>query len=270
MNKPQISAENNSLNSRNTLLAEERKLAILAELQQTGKVTVAQLSQSLNVSEDTVRRDLRDLARANKLRKVHGGAMPISPSVKPYKTRSYQDQDLKLELAKVAAKLAQDGQVIFVDSGTTCLAIAQSFDLALSATIVTTSPHVAIALENHKKLEIILIGGNINTDDMTVVGATAYNSLQKIHADLCFLGVCSIHISMGITTIDHEQAQLKSIMIENATKTVATATADKLNTAAAFHICDTSSINYIVTDASEETGSGLEPYRNLGIQIVEV
>ncbi len=266
MKKQQISAESSlKPNVTNPLLAEERKLTILENLQHTGKVTVAKLSESLNVSEDTIRRDLRDLAQANKLRKVHGGAMPISPSVKPYTARSYQDQELKLELAAIAAKLAKDGQVIFVDAGTTCLAIAQSFDLNLSATIVTTSPHVAIALANHKNLKIILIGGNINTDDMTVVGAVAYNSLQKTHADLCFLGVCSIHTSIGITTIDREQAQLKSIMIENAAKTVATTTAEKLNTASAFHICDASSINYIVTDATD----GLEPYRELGIQIVE-
>jgi len=115
-----------------------------------------------------------------------------------------------------------------------------------------------------------LIGGTIHTDDMTVVGATAYNSLKKIHADLYFLGVPSIHSSIGITSPDQEQAQLKSIMIENAAKVIATTTADKLNTATAFHVADVDTLNYIVTDASEKNGSRLEPYRDLDIQIVEV
>ena len=266
MKKPQISAKTNT---GDTLLAEERKISILQELQHKGKVTVASLSQSLNVSEDTIRRDLRDLAKANKLKKVHGGAMPFSPTTQPYTTRKLQDQDSKQKLAEVAAKLVQDKQVILIDSGTTCLAIAQNLRIDLEATVVTPSPHVAIALAEHKNVKLILIGGNVNTEDMTVVGATAFESLKRIRTDLCFLGVCSIHTSIGITTTDYEQAQLKSIIIENAAKTVATATADKLGTAAAFHIADTSVLNYIVTDATDAIG-GLEPYRELDIQIVEV
>lgn len=268
MKKPQKTAEIGTKENKaeNPLLAEERKLSILEELQYKGKVTVANLSQSLNVSEDTVRRDLRDLAKANKLKKVHGGAMPLTPTIRPYTTRKLQDQDLKQSLAKVSATLAQDKQVILIDSGTTCLAIAQNLSIDLQATVITPSPHVAIALANHKNIKLILIGGNVNTEDMTVVGATAFNSLKEIRTDLCFLGICSIHTSIGITTTDYEQAQLKSIMIENAAKTVATTTADKLDTASAFHIADTPALNYIVTDAT----GGLEPYQQLGIQIVDL
>lgn len=272
MNNQQKTAKTSKNTQKHPLLAEERKLSILEELKLKGKVTVTNLSKLLNVSEDTVRRDLRDLAEENKLKKVHGGAMPISPAIKPYETRSYQDQDLKLKLAQVSAKLAKDGQVIFVDSGTTCLAIAQSFDANLQATIVTTSPHVVIALSRHKNLKIILIGGVVNTEDMTVIGATTYDSLTKIHADLCFLGVCSIHTSLGITTTDQEQAKLKSVMIENSAKVVATATVEKLDTASAFYVSDVSTLSYIVTDAkgAKDTKGGLEPYRNLNIEIVEV
>jgi len=277
MNKTQENAKPD----KHPLLAEERKYKILEELKHKGKVTVANLSQLLDVSKDTVRRDLRDLAQENKLRKVHGGAMPVSPNVQPYATRNHQNQEVKLKLARVAAQLAQDGQVIFVDSGTTCTAIAEHFALGLSATIVTPSPPVVIALARHKNLKIILIGGDINTKDMTVVGTTAYNSLKKIHADLCFLGVCSIHTSLGVTTTNYEQAQLKSIMVENSAEVVATVSTDKLDTAASFHVSDTNNLNYIVTDAKESnatqgSGGGLEPYRDLksyqdlGIQIVEV
>ena len=274
MKKPQKNAKTNTREvvSTNPLLGEERKLKILEELQHKGKVTVAHLSQSLDVSEDTVRRDLRDLAKANKLKKVHGGAMPLTPIIQPYTTRTLQDQDLKQKLAKVSATLAQDKQVILIDSGTTCLAIAQNLSIDLQATVITPSPHVAIALAGHKNIKLILIGGTVNTEDMTVVGSTAFHSIKQIKTDLCFLGVCSIHTSIGVTTTDYEQAQLKSIMIENAAKTVATTTADKLDTASAFHIADTPALNYIVTDATNSTDAtgGLEPYQQLGIQIVEV
>src|SRR5262245_1613446 len=106
------------------MLTEERRDLILERLQRDGKVVAAELSSSLDVSPDTVRRDLRELADAGLLRRVHGGALPAVVGAAPYAARLEQAQDAKAAIAQATSRLFRDGQVILLDAGTTTLEVA--------------------------------------------------------------------------------------------------------------------------------------------------
>ena len=250
-------------------LPEERRQQIVRILRQEGKVTAADLSERLIVSEDTIRRDLKDLEKAGHLNRVHGGALPNAPSVAPYAKRRHQNTSTKKALAKEAAKLIQTNQVILIDSGTTALEVARQLAPELRATVITTSPHVLMALSEHAHINVVMLGGTLDKSSMTVTGTSTQEALSRIRADVCILGVCSLHESIGITTVSYEEAQMKRLMIHNSTAVIAASSAEKLGTASAFVITNIEKISHIVTEASVSNET-LEPYKALGIAITRV
>src|SRR6185503_630711 len=128
------------------MLTAERRQQILEALRRDGKVLATELSAALNVSEDTIRRDLRELAEAGLLQRVHGGALPRSPASASYIARQSQAPSAKAAIARAAVQLLRSGQVIVLDGGTTTLQIAQQLPIDLRATIITNSPPIAVAL----------------------------------------------------------------------------------------------------------------------------
>jgi DeoR/GlpR family transcriptional regulator of sugar metabolism len=135
------------------MLTAERKQLILERLRRDGKVLASELSKEFETSEDTIRRDLRDLAAAGMLQRVHGGALLKPPIAASYAARQKQSPGAKVAIAKAAATLARNGQVIFLDGGTTTLQVVQYLSRDLRATIVTNSAPHAIALAAAEKLE---------------------------------------------------------------------------------------------------------------------
>ena len=252
----------------NQPLPEERRQHILHILMQEGKVTAPDLSKRLSVSEDTIRRDLKDLEQAGHLTRVHGGALPRSPSVVSYGKRQSQNTSAKKAVAKEAAKLIQTGQVIFIDSGTTALEVARHLASNLKATIITASPPVVMALSEHPSINVVMLGGSLDKTSMTVMGASTQEALSRIRADVCILGICSLHENLGVTTVSYEEAAMKRLMIHNSADVIAPTTAEKLGTAAPFVVADIDTVSHIVTEASV-SDKMLEPYQSLGIHIIK-
>ncbi|MCP3965876.1 MAG: DeoR/GlpR transcriptional regulator [Lentisphaerae bacterium] len=248
---------------------EERRQQIIYLLKQEGKVTAQNLSVRLNVSEDTIRRDLKDLELSGHLTRVHGGALPRSPSHSPYSARQTQNTNAKISIAKEVTKLINSDQVIFIDSGTTALEVARQLPFDLNITVITNSPPVLIALSEHPNINVILLGGVLNKKSMALTGNTTQNALSKIRADICILGVCSLHDELGVTTTDFEEAELKRVMIENSSEIIVPITADKLGTAAPFGITTIEDISHIVTESTAPEKI-LTPYQKAGISITKV
>src|SRR6187200_1020365 len=153
------------------MLTEERRASILERLRADGKVVAAELTETLGVSPDTVRRDLRELAEAGLLRRVHGGALPPAVGARPYAVRLEQSVDAKAAIARATTRLFRDGQVILLDSGTSTLEVARQLPPALDATVITNSPPIAVALADHPKVEVILLGGMLFKGAQSIVGA---------------------------------------------------------------------------------------------------
>ncbi len=249
------------------MLAEERRHAILERLRSDGKVVAAELSPALNVSPDTVRRDLSELAEAGLLRRVHGGALPPTVGAHPYAVRREQATEAKAAIAQATSRLLRSGQVILLDSGTTTLEVARHLSPELEATVITNSPPIAVTLAEHPKVEVVVLGGMLDKEARALIGAATVETLRSIRADVLVLGVCSLHPEVGITVNALEESHVKRVMIANAAEVVAVSSADKLGSAGSYVIGPLEELTHLVVEDSVPSEQ-LAPYRALGIDVV--
>jgi DeoR/GlpR family transcriptional regulator of sugar metabolism len=249
------------------VLTDERRSLILDRLRTQGRVLAADLTSELDVSPDTIRRDLRELDDAGLLRRVHGGALPRHGDASPFASRERRAPEAKASIARRAAETVRDGQVVVLDGGTTTLELARALPHSLRANVITTSPPIALALAAHPGLEVTVVGGTLRPNALVTVGAAAVQALRIIRADVVFLGVCGLHPEIGVTTEDLEERHVKAAMIEGAAEVVALADHDKLGTAMAIVVAPLSAVTHLVTDA-EVDERALAPYRELGIEIL--
>ncbi|HEU4325750.1 MAG TPA: DeoR/GlpR family DNA-binding transcription regulator [Roseiflexaceae bacterium] len=250
------------------MLTAERRQFILDQLRREGKVLASELSSALAVSEDTIRRDLRELSEAGLLQRVHGGALPRSPGIASYAVRQRQAPQAKAAIAQAALQLIRSGQVLLLDGGTTTLHMAQRLPYDLQATVVTNSPPIAEALADHPCAEVVLIGGRLFKHSRVVVGAAATEAIRSIRADLCILGVCSLHPEVGISVTDLEEAHTKRAMIAVSAEVVALADSEKLGTVAPYVVGPLSELTQIITDRCVPETT-LAPYRAQGVAILQ-
>jgi DeoR/GlpR family transcriptional regulator of sugar metabolism len=249
------------------MLKEERQRLILETLRQQGKVLASALCESLNVSEDTIRRDLKELAENGILQRVHGGAMLRLPNM-DYNERRIQATEAKSEIAHAAVRLVQNGQVIIMDGGTTTLEIARQLPENLRATIITNSPSVALALTEYADVEVILVGGKLYKKSRVCVGVEAVEALKSVRADLCFLGICSLHPEVGISVPEREELYTKRAMIASSAEVVALASAEKLYTVAPYIVGPLKELTHLITESSVSEEQ-LAPYMRVGITIIQ-
>lgn len=248
------------------MLAEERRETILERLRRDGKVVAAELSSSLAVSPDTVRRDLQEMGDAGLLRRVHGGALPAAVGARAYAARLEQAPAAKAAIARATSRLFRDGQVILLDAGTTTLEVARHLPPELRATVVTNSPPIAVALAEHERVDVVVLGGALVKAARALVGAATVEALRAVRADVLVLGVCSLHPQIGITVLEHEEAYVKRAMIANSAEVVAVSSADKLGSAGPYVIAPIDELTTLVTEA--EGAERLDAYRAAGVEIV--
>jgi DeoR/GlpR family transcriptional regulator of sugar metabolism len=247
------------------MLTAERRQAILGRLERDGKVVASELVASLGVSEDTVRRDLRELAEQGLLQRVHGGALPSARQGGTFVRRLEIAHAAKAALAAAALPLLAGARVIVLDGGTTTLELARRLPEGFDGTVVTNSPPIAAALAEHPRAEIVLLGGRLRKDDQVAVGAVAVEALHGVRADVCVLGVCSVHPDVGVTTGDHDEAHVKRAMVASAGEVIALATADKLRTASPWVVAQLADVDHLVTDGDAEL---TRPFAAAGIDVV--
>jgi DeoR/GlpR family transcriptional regulator of sugar metabolism len=249
------------------MLREERLQIILKMLDTDQRVSSVQLSEVLNVSDDTIRRDLNELAENGLLKKVHGGAIPKSPS--PYKLSERINilHEEKIILAQKAQQFFKDGQVIILDNGSTNMEVARLMSNDLKATVFTTSIPIAQILCEHPNIDLFMLGGKVFKDAQNTYGTEVVELLSKIRADIFLLGVCGIHHQIGVTMPDWGESVVKRKMTEISAKTIALVTADKLNTAENYVVCSYQQIDVMLTD-NTITESQLVDYQDLGVEIL--
>ncbi|AUT71840.1 DeoR/GlpR family DNA-binding transcription regulator [Paraburkholderia hospita] len=248
------------------MLTSQRKNLILDALQRDGQVLAKPLSEAFGVSEDTVRRDLRELAAEGKLQRVHGGALPSSPAVANFAGRQAIGSEAKAAIGRAAARMIAPGQIAFIDGGTTAIQLARHLPADLRATIVTHSPSVAVELAAHEALEIVIIGGRLFRHSMVTVGAAAIEALGHIRADLYFMGVTGVHPEAGLSTGDLEEAYVKRALVARAAETIVLASSEKLNAASAYMIAGIDAASTIIVEKGAP-GSTTAPFEALGVTI---
>ncbi|WP_373988545.1 DeoR/GlpR family DNA-binding transcription regulator [Duganella sp. BuS-21] len=237
------------------LLLPERHALILQQLTTEGRVLAAVLARALEVTEDTIRRDLRDLAAAGLCQKVYGGAvrMPNAPEGGSLSQRMERDQADKSRLARAAATLVQPGSVVFLDAGSSNLAIAEALP-PVALTVLTNAPSIAARLLDKPHIDLIMIGGRIKQSLGGSVGATALRELELLHPDLYFIGACGVDVQAGVTAVDYEEAEFKRRLAAQSKATAVVATGAKLGAVASYGVLPISQLTHLIVeaDAGEE------------------
>jgi DeoR/GlpR family transcriptional regulator of sugar metabolism len=247
------------------VLTRERKQHLLGTLKRDGRILAGETAVALGVSEDTIRRDLRELAAERLLLRVHGGALPASPATESLGARRTLSPAEKTALARAACRMLRPGQVIFLDGGTTALELARQIDRSLRATIVTHSPTIAAELVEHRA-EVLVVGGRLFKHSMVAVGAAAAEAIRAIRADVYFMGVTGIHAEHGLTTGDAEEAAIKRLIAQSAAEIVVMASTEKIGAVSSFLILPARSVTQLLVPQSA-SARALKPFRTLAMEV---
>ena len=234
-------------------LPDERQQLILGQLARNGRVLAIDLARQFGVSEDTARRDLRELSAAGFCRRVYGGALKLSPATGTLVQRDGEHSARKAVLGQAAAALIaammRPGQVLFLDASSTNLAIARALPPRLDIIVATNAPHVAAALMTIPDIELVLIGGRVDRHCGAALGMKALRDLEAVRVDLAFLGACALDPVAGLATFSFDDAAFKRAVAQAAGAVAAAVTSDKLNTSAPFAIMPASLLTHLVVEA---------------------
>jgi len=233
--------------------AQERQQEIARSLRENGRVEVAALAAHYKVSEDTVRRDLRLLAAQGLVQKTHGGAVALQTRLLPAAERTTVRTTAKRAIARAAAAHVQPHQTLFVDAGSTTLALAQLLRIAGAPrplTIVTTSLDVVNALLDDPQVRLVLAGGAWMPQTRSFEGPQALETLHAYRADVAFLGACALHRRVGLTASDAGDMALKRAMLDGAAKRIVLVDASKLDAVEPHAVCALGDVDRVITDAA--------------------
>lgn len=250
-----------------SMLKEERQHAILNEVELHNRVLLTDLAEKLDVSIDTVRRDVKELDADHLLVKVHGGAVSLGfANHSPTRANVYA-LDKKMTIAKKAIKLLRDNSVVLIDGGTTCLELARLLPTNLKLTCFTLSLPVAMELLGKPNVDTIFIGGALSKDSQMAVGSNTILTLSQIKVDYSFIGTGYVDAEFGLTEFDWDVVQTKKAIISASKKTVLLCISEKLNSQHRFKTCDLNFINTMVTEL-EPWDEKLEGFKKMNIQLL--
>lgn len=249
------------------MFAEERKQQILAALQRAPAVRVADLGRTLQASVASIRRDLADLERSGLLKRTHGGAISnrlalSEPSLAEKKDR-YQRE--KAAIASVAASLIEPGDTVFLDSGSTTRAIAQELRDRSGITVVTNALNIAWELAS-SGVEVVITGGHLRPDVLSLVGAIAEQAIGDMHVDKLFLAANGVDIDKGLTTPQLTEAQTKRAMLDSARQVILVADHTKFGHVSFGRICALHRVHAVVTD-DRVPGELITAIERLGVAV---
>jgi DeoR family transcriptional regulator of aga operon len=253
------------------LLYEERRRAILEILKRDGRVLVQDLTKRFGTSQVTIRKDLEDLHAHGLIHRTHGGALPAregaldDPGLREKQNLHRKE---KLLIAKEAARMVQEGQVVILDSGTTTTEIARALREFRNLTIVTNAVNIATELSG-TAVEVILTGGTLRKNSFSLVGPIAEETLRRLNADLLFLGVDGFDVHYGLSTPNLLEAKVNRVMVEISKRTVAVCDSSKFGRRSLSLIVAPSALQGIVTDRGIPR-SDLNALKKSGIEVTIV
>jgi DeoR/GlpR family transcriptional regulator of sugar metabolism len=231
------------------MLAEHRRKLILTAVRAGSGVHVVELARRFEVSEMTVRRDLDRLARDGKLTRVHGGA--VDAGEPPFAEIAVERLDAKRRVGRAAAELVSDGQTVVVDVGTTTLELARALR-GRELTVVTSNIAVLEELLPDPLVELVVLGGVVRRNYLSLVGVLAEDALRQLSADVAFLGASGVREDLSIMDTTMVEVPIKRGMIAAARRTVLLVDAEKFSMQGAVRVCGPEELDVVVTDAAPD------------------
>lgn len=249
---------------------------ILTALQQSGRVSVDMLSEQLDVSVVTIRRDLDALEQKGLLQRTHGGAVSMEPLFyEPFRRdRSFMAQveraaEEKRRIGRAAAALVTPGETIALTPGTTTTEVIRGLPMNYNITVVTNTVNVAMELSKRKDVYVFVTGGHLHGEWFSLVGSAALKSLENMLINTMFIGADGMDATWGASCFNADEAELNSTMMRLARRRVAVVDSEKLGVVANWRICNASELNILVTDTNA-LDSEIEPFQKLGIDVMRV
>ncbi|MCG5073347.1 DeoR/GlpR family DNA-binding transcription regulator [Paraburkholderia tagetis] len=226
-----------------------RRDEIANRLVQGQPVVAASLAAEFNISEDAIRRDLRALAAAGRCRRVYGGALPITPATAPMASRIDTAIEQKSALARAALPLIQQGELLFLDSGSTNLALVDVLPEEADLTVATNSVDIAAAVLHRSDIHLIMIGGSVDPAVGGCVDASAVQSVTQMNIDRCFIGSCAISPNSGISAFNLADATFKRAVLASSEHSVVLALTEKFDARASYKVATVSEIESVVVES---------------------
>ena len=249
------------------MLKVERQSFILHQVNLHNKVLSTDLSKQMEVSDDTIRRDIQQLAEEGKVIKFHGGA--LSPSFHNNHTSSnevYAYTQKKI-IAQKAISIIKNGMFVLTTGGTTIIEMARTLPPDLHATFISGSIPALAEYIIHPNIEVIAIGDKISKDSKITVGPDAISRIKELKVDLCILGISAINLENGVSDNDWEIVQVKKAMIEASKQVACLTIAEKINSRQPLQVCDSKKIDILITELSPENEL-MKPYVRAGITVI--
>lgn len=252
------------------MLAEERRQIILEKINSQGTVHVSNLSKELNVTEETIRRDLDILDDRSLLSRTHGGAVALETNSKAELSFSVRENKLKkskIEIAKKAVNLVKEGETIFLDASTTSMYLARKLSNINHLTIITNSIKVMLELIDCQNVTVIATGGILRDNSFSFVGPLANETVKKYFADKIFASCKGISIDQGATDSNELEIEVKENMIKQAEEVILLTDHSKLDQIALAKFVDFSNINKLITDSKADIKI-IDQFETAGLQVI--
>ncbi|MGJ7920830.1 DeoR/GlpR family DNA-binding transcription regulator [Neobacillus sp. LXY-4] len=233
-----------------SLAYEDRKRTILKKLVIEEKIYVPDLAESLNVSSETIRRDLERLEKEGKLRKVYGGAVlaNVETTEPPFEQKATINQAEKRAIAKAAAAFIEDGDIIMIGNGTTLLEMVRFLQDKKNITLVTHSAPVLKSAIEIFKGKLIFIGGEVDIHQQSTHGPLAEMTFKQLKANKAFISAGGVSIEDGITDYDLNEAHMSRLLLERSDELFVLADHTKMGETTFAHICELNKVSAIVSD----------------------
>jgi DeoR/GlpR family transcriptional regulator of sugar metabolism len=233
------------------MLSAQRKTHLLDLLARDGRVVAKSVADDLGISEDSIRRDLRELADEGRLIRVYGGALPVPPADRPVTERDELATDSKQRVARAAVDGIRPGSTIVLDAGTTTLAMARLLPRGDGLTVITPSPAVALAVAEHSDARVVMIGGELSRHSMVAGGSLAMEAMRHLAADTFYLGATGVHPEHGLTTGELDDAVTKRALADRCAETIVLASEEKIGAVSRFPVLPLDSVSAIITDPDD-------------------
>lgn len=229
----------------------ERHQYILEQIQTKGYVKVQELSKTLEVSEVTIRKDLKHLEGRKMLYRNHGSASSMSAIIndRHIDDKEKINQEEKVGIARAAARLLNENDKIIIASGTTLLSFADAISTIEEAiTVITSSVKVSLTLCYNPNIEVIQLGGIMRKNSVSIIGHYADHILESLSCNKLFLGVDGIDLDYGLTTSNMSEARINQQMIDASQEIIVLTDSSKFGKRGFCKICDIDKVHHIITD----------------------
>lgn len=251
------------------LLKEERQELILNMLRDSRQVTVAELSERFDVSDVTIRRDLRELAEHGYVKRAHGGAIatPGGPTTPPVIRRMNHERQYKEAIAQATTQLIQDGDAIFLGAGSTTAHVARRLVHHKDLTVVTNALNIANEFSATVEVTVVVTGGILYKPELSLIGHIANQALREVLVDKVIIAIPAISLEAGLTNDYMPEVMTDRAILEMSDELIVVADATKFGKVESALVAPLERITTLITDDRVET-TLLERIRDRGLHVI--